>query len=97
MKKYSFTSGALVLAALLILGPSVTSAEPARNANICDWKDHEPVPSEVQKKEQAAGIAPSSQQQRADDRELENLYRSLLRRLAPTGRDPRTVPFNRGP
>jgi hypothetical protein len=59
MNKCCFTSGALVLAALLILGPSVTLAEPARNANIWDWKDHEPVPSEVQKKEQAAGIAPS--------------------------------------
>jgi hypothetical protein len=83
MNQYSFTSGALVLAALLILGPSVTLAEPARNANIWGWKDHEPVPSEVQKKEQAAGIAPSPQQQRADDRELESLYRSLLKAPLP--------------
>ena len=77
MNKYSFISGALVLAALLILGPSVTLADPARNANIWNWKDHEPVPSEVQKKEQAAGIALTPQQQRADDREVERLYRSL--------------------
>jgi hypothetical protein len=83
MNKYSFTSGALVLAALLILGPSVTLAERARNANIWGWKDHEPVPSEVQKKEQGAGIAPSPQQQRADDRELESLYRSLLKAPLP--------------
>jgi hypothetical protein len=97
MNKCCFTSGALVLAALLILGPSVTLAEPARNANIWDCKDHEPVPSEVQKKEQAAGIAPSPQQQRADDRELESLYRSLLKAPCPTGCDPPTVPFNRAP
>ena len=43
MNKCCFTSGALVLVALLILGPSVTLAEPARNANIWDWKNHEPV------------------------------------------------------
>jgi hypothetical protein len=83
MNKYSFISGALVLAALLILGPSVTLADPARNANIWNWKDHEPVPSEVQKKEQAAGIALSPQQQRADDREVERLYRSLQRAPRP--------------
>jgi hypothetical protein len=97
MNKYSFTSGALVLAALLILGPNVTLAEPARNANIWDSKAHEPVPSEVQKKEQAADIAPSPQQQQADDRELESLYRSLLEVLALTGRDPGTEPVNQAP
>ena len=83
MNKYSFTSGALILAALFIRGPSVALAESTRNANIWDWKDHEPVASEVQKKEQAAGIAPSPQQQRADDRELESLYRSLLKGALP--------------
>jgi hypothetical protein len=50
--------------------------------NIWDWKDHEPVPSEVQKKEQAAGIAPPPQQQ-AGDRELESLCRSRLKGALP--------------
>ena len=97
MNKYSISPGALVLAALLILGPSLTLAEPARNANIWDWKDHEPVPSEVQEKEQAAGIAPPPQQQQADDRELESLYLSLIKAPRLGGRDPRTVPLNRTP
>ena len=77
MTRYFFSPGALVLAALLLPDPSVTLAEPARNANIWDWQDHEPVPSEVQKKEQAAGIAPSPQQQQEDDRELESICRNL--------------------
>jgi hypothetical protein len=76
MNRYSCFSGALVLAALLSLDPSVAWAEPGRNANIWNWRDHEPVPSEVQKEEQAAGIVPSSQQE--DDRELESICRKLL-------------------
>ena len=79
MSRNSFPSGAFVLAALLILGPRVTLGESARNANVWDWNDHEPMRSEVQKKEQAAGIAPSPQEQQADDREVESLYRSLMR------------------
>ena len=72
-----------VLAALLVSDPGVTLAEPARNANIWGWQDHEPVPSEVQKKEQAAGIAPPPQQQQADNRELESLCRNLLQAPCP--------------
>jgi hypothetical protein len=84
MSKHSFSSVAFAIAALLVGDPGVTLAEPARNANIWDWRDHEPLPSEVQKKEQAAGILPTPQQQQADDRELESLYRSLIRTPRPT-------------
>jgi hypothetical protein len=90
MNKYWFSLGALVLAALLVLGPSVTFAESARNANIWDWRDHEPVPPEVQKKEQAAGILPTPEQQQAEDRELEGLYRSLIK--APRPNQSRSAP-----
>jgi hypothetical protein len=90
MNKYRFSLGALVLAALLVLGPSVTFAEPARNANIWDWRDHEPVPSEVQKTEQAAGILPTPEQQQAEDRDLESLYRSLIK--APRPNQSRSAP-----
>jgi hypothetical protein len=76
MNRYSCFSGALVLAALLSLDPRVALAEPGRNANIWNWRDHEPVPSQVQKEEQAAGIAPSSQLK--DDRELERICHKLL-------------------
>jgi hypothetical protein len=90
MNKYCLSLGALVLAALLVLGPSVTFAEPARNANIWDWSDHEPMQSEVQKKEQAAGILPTPEQQQAEDRELETLYRSLIK--APRSNQSRSAP-----
>jgi hypothetical protein len=83
MNKYCFLLGALVLATLLALGPGVTFAEPARNAGIWDWRDHEPVPSEVQKTEQAAGILPTPEQRQAEDRELESLYRSLIKAPRP--------------
>ena len=90
MNKYCFSLGALVLAALLALGPSVTFAEPARNANIWDWRDHEPMPSEVQKKEQAAGILSTPEQQQSEDRELESLYRSPIK--APRPNQSRSAP-----
>jgi hypothetical protein len=90
MNKYCFSLGALVLAALLVLGPSVTFAEPARNSNIWDWRDHEPVPSEVQKKEQATGILPTPELQQAEDRDLESLYRSLIK--APRPNQSRSAP-----
>jgi hypothetical protein len=90
MNKYCFSLGALVLMALLVPGPSMTFAEPARNANIWDWKDHEPVPSEVQNEEQAAGILPTPEQQQAEDRELESLYRSLIK--APRPNQSRSAP-----
>jgi hypothetical protein len=83
VNRCSISPGALVLAALLVPGPSVTLAEPALNANIWNWQDHEPVPSEVQKKEQAAGIASSLQQQQADDIELESICRNLLNAPCP--------------
>jgi hypothetical protein len=83
MNKYCFSYGALVLGALLVLGPNVTFAEPARNAGIWDWRDHEPVPSEVHKKEQIAGVRSTPEQQHAQDRELESLYRSLIKAHRP--------------
>jgi hypothetical protein len=81
MNRYPFSPGALILAALLV--PSVTLAGRPRNANIWEWQDHEPVPSEVQKMEQAAGIAPSPRQQQADDRELESICRNLMNAPCP--------------
>jgi hypothetical protein len=69
----------VVTATLIALLPVVTFAQPARNANIWNWRAHEPIPSEVQRKERAVGIAPTIPQQRATDRELEDLYRSLIK------------------
>jgi hypothetical protein len=91
MKIHAVSAGvAVATAALVVLLPVVTLAEPARNANVWNWRAHEPIPSEVQSKERAAGIAPTVQQQQATDRELENLYRSLIK--APHSR--RSGPVN---
>ena len=83
MKTNSFFPSAAVMAAFLSLAPGVALGEPARNADVWDWNAHEPIPSEVQKKEQSTGIAPTSQQQQAADRELESLYRSLIKAPHP--------------
>jgi hypothetical protein len=80
MKIDALSAGLTVMTATLIaLIPVVTLSEPARNANVWNWKAHEPIPSEVQSKERAAGIAPTMQRQQETDRELENLYRSLIK------------------
>jgi hypothetical protein len=83
MNRNSFAPSAAVVAALFILPPGVALAESARNANVWDWKAHEPLPSEVERKEQAARIAPTTQQQQAADRELESIYRSLINAPLP--------------
>ncbi len=56
---------------------------PARNGNIWDGRAHEPVPSEVQQQERAAGIVPSPRQQQATDDELERTYWKLLKEASP--------------
>jgi hypothetical protein len=50
----------------------------------------DPVPSEVRNTEQVAGIAPSPQEQQANDHELESVYHSPMR-------SPRPVAVNRAP
>jgi hypothetical protein len=69
-------------------GTRATSAEPARNANVWYCNDHEPVPSQVQKKEQAAGVAPSPEQQQARDRKLESPYHILMTAPRPNQPQP---------
>jgi hypothetical protein len=83
MNRRFFSLGAFALAAHLILGPSVTLAAPARNANIWDWRDHEPVPSQVQNDERAAGIGLFPQQEQAEDRELQSICRELIKGPCP--------------
>ncbi len=51
---------------------------PYREGNIWNGMDHEPVPFQVHRDEQAAGIAASSGQQKEADDTVEQLYRELL-------------------
>ena len=52
---------------------------PTRVGNIWNGRDHEPVPGDVMRKEQATGIAPSPQHQQANTDEVETLYQDLMR------------------
>ena len=72
----------MLAAALTAMVSSTALAQtrvPTREGNIWDWRDHEPVPSDVMRKEQATGIAPSPPHQQATTDEVETLYRNLMR------------------
>ena len=71
------------LLAILTLAavPALAAAQdgvPTRVGNIWDWRDHEPVPSVVNREERLAGIDPSPAQERKATDEVETLYRQLL-------------------
>jgi hypothetical protein len=57
----------------------MSSEAPARIANIWGGFGHQPTESEVQRAEQARGVAPNAEQQRRDWRILQQLDRALLK------------------
>jgi hypothetical protein len=57
----------------------LSSEAPARIANIWGGFDHQPTESEVQRAEQARGVAPDAEQQRRDAQILRQLDRALLK------------------
>jgi len=73
---------ALVFAALPVLSAAADTV-PRREGNIWGGRNHEPVAPDVQRSEQAAGVAPSPRQQKSDDDEVENIYRQVLRNSSP--------------
>lgn len=73
----------IALVAALALGavPQFATAQdrvPLREGNIWGGLDHEPVPSDVHRDEQAAGIAKSPAQQEKTTDDIEGLYRQLM-------------------
>ena len=74
-------------AALLLAGPAVAQAQGGgggqgggqSGGRPGDPAESEPVPAQVAKKEQRAGVAPSPAQARQTDQALEDLNRKLLR------------------
>jgi hypothetical protein len=70
-----FTALALSVAPAFAVGQDRV---PTREGNTWDWRDHEPVPSEVSGDEQAAGIAPPAAQQEQANKDVESLYRQLM-------------------
>ena len=74
-------------AALLLAGPAVAQGQGGGGGQSGgqsggrpgDPAESEPVPAQVAKKEQRAGVAPSPAQARQTDQALEDLNRKLLR------------------
>jgi len=52
---------------------------PSRNGNESDFRDWQPNRGEVSKEERAAGVAQTPAQRKSEDRELQQLYDTLLR------------------
>jgi hypothetical protein len=73
----------IALLAVLALGaaPALAVAQdrvPTREANIWDWRHHEPQPSLVHREEQAAGVAPPRARQEKATDQVESLYHQLM-------------------
>ena len=71
------------LLAVLALGaaPAVAGPQdsaPTREGNTWDWRHHQPEPSVVHRKEQAAGVDASAAQQEKNTDAVESLYRQLM-------------------
>lgn len=78
--RLTLTGIALITVLQLIAIPTFALADdtPPREGDIWGWRDHEPVPSEVHRDEQAAGVATSPEQQKRTNDEVESIYRQLL-------------------
>jgi hypothetical protein len=79
--------GAATLAAMLIL-PTVAWAQAAREGSIYNGQNHEPSAPGVRSGEAAAGVAPSQQQQRREDQDVEAIDRKLLENVKKSPQQP---------
>jgi hypothetical protein len=83
MQQLSSQVSALALAVALLAAPVATFGQtpaPSRDANVWDWRDHQPTQAEVVQKEKAAGIAASPSQRDSSAATVDQLYRQLLDR-----------------
>jgi hypothetical protein len=83
MQQLSTQVPALALGVALLAAPAATFGQtpaPSRDANVWDWRDHQPTQAEVAQKEKAAGIAAPPSQRDSSDATLEQLYRQILER-----------------
>jgi len=76
---------AVTMAALLAISiTSVAKARtPTREGNIWDWRNHQPTETQVDRKERAAGVAPSASERAA----TETAENDLAQRLLNDGRE----------
>jgi hypothetical protein len=73
-------SATALVVALLAASTTAFSQEqmPTRNANVWDWRAHQPTQAQAEQKEDAAGVAPSQSQSDAASATVNQLYRQLL-------------------
>ena len=63
-----------------LTAPVFSDAQTAsRNGNESDFRDWQPSRGQVSNEERAAGVAQTPAQRKSEDRELQQLYNSLLR------------------
>jgi hypothetical protein len=81
MTNNGFRIPAMVLTFALLAAPTVTFAQsevPPREDNVWNWRDHQPTEGGVSRKEEAAGVAPTSSQSDSDSAAIDALYRQLM-------------------
>jgi hypothetical protein len=81
MKQLSSRISVAALAIALLAAPAAAFGReqvPARNANVWDWRAHQPTEAQVEQKESAAGIAPTQSQRESATVTVEQLYRQVM-------------------
>ena len=74
---------AAVIGLIMASGTAACAQQPARNGNESDFRDWQPTRGQVTDEERAAGVSQTPQQRKAEDRELQDLSKDLLRQEAP--------------
>ncbi|HET6239888.1 MAG TPA: hypothetical protein VFE41_33765 [Acetobacteraceae bacterium] len=80
MKRFSSRVTVTALAVALLAAPATAFGQeqvPTRDANVWDWRAHQPTEAQVVNKEEAAGVAPTPSQRDSAAATVDQLYRQL--------------------
>jgi hypothetical protein len=86
MASFPFRIGAVAVTFALFAAqvPAYAQSEvpmrdsPQRNANVWDWRDHQPTEGGVSRKEKAAGIAPTPAENLSNSATADKIYQQLM-------------------
>jgi hypothetical protein len=81
MKKLSSRVSVAAVALALLAAPASAFGRdqiPTRNGNVWHWRDHQPTEAQVERQENAAGIASTQSQRESATTTVDQLYRQLL-------------------
>jgi hypothetical protein len=81
MRQVSFRIAATALMVVVFAAPAFAlggAQVPPRNANVWNWRAHQPTETETQQKETMAGVVASRSQSDAASVTVNQLYRQLL-------------------